>query len=146
MLRTVDVDRWRWDVEAASPQLRLFRAMSIRRLLLVEALQRAVVAFVEPPVTLHRQPDLTHHLECEIARHHGAVEHRGVGDVEPQPGVGHRLAGRGAFGPALVVEWHVVPSREQVELVPRAFAVTEDDESAGHRLMVGGDNPRTRTP
>ena len=57
-------------------------------------------------------------------------------------GVGHRLAGGGALGQALLVERHVVPAGEQVELVPRAFAVAEDDEGAGHRPMVGGDNPR----
>ena len=69
-----------------------------------------------------------------------------MGDVEPQAGIGHRPARRSTLGHALLVERHVVPAGEQVELVPRAFAVAEDDESAGHRPMVGGDNPRTQTP
>ena len=63
-----------------------------------------------------------------------------------RPASSHRLARRGTLCQAFLVERHVVPAGEQVELVPRAFAVAEDDEGAGHPPMVGGDNPRTQMP
>ena len=41
-------------------------------------------------MTLHRQPHLAELGQGEVVRDHGPCEHRRVGDVETQPGVGHR--------------------------------------------------------
>ena len=82
---------------------------------------------------------------------HGPRQHRRVPDIESQPGLEHRSTRRGPLCQALLVQWHIVPAGEEVELVPRAFAVAEDHEGSGHRVMVigamvGGGNPRTRMP
>ncbi len=52
MLGTVEVDRWRRRVVAAPPGVHLLGTVTFGGLLLVEALERAVVAFVEPPVAI----------------------------------------------------------------------------------------------
>jgi|GEM_PF-4774226 len=83
-------------------------------------------------MALDRQPHLAHYVECEVVGHHRAGQHRGVGDIEAQPGLSHRPASGSALGHALFVQGHVVPAGEQIELVPRAFAVSEDDEGSGH--------------
>ena len=69
-------------VVAAAPDQHLRFAELRRGLGLVEALQRAVVALVQAPVLLHRQPQAVHFLERDVERADRALEHRGIGDVE----------------------------------------------------------------
>ena len=64
--------------------MRLFRTVQLRRRLLVEPLQGAVVTLVQPPVPLHRQPHLVHLRQRQVMSRHGPGLHRRVRDVEPQ--------------------------------------------------------------
>ena len=75
---------------------------------------------------------------------HGPRQYRGVADVETQARIEHRSTGRGTLCQAFFIERYVVPAGEEVELVPRAFAVAEDDERSGHPAMVGGTTPGHR--
>src|ERR1017187_9137353 len=52
-------------VVAASPDLDLCLAVTLSRLRLVQALQRTIVALVEPPVALNRQPQQIELIEHE---------------------------------------------------------------------------------
>jgi len=132
MFGAVERHRRRRRVVAAPPGMHLFGAVALRGLLLVEALQRSVVTFVEPPTALDRQPRLIHGVERQVLGDHGSRLQRRVRRVEPEPGRGHGDPGRGCLGTALVGERHVVPPREQVGEVPLGLAVTEDDERSGH--------------
>ena len=95
--------------------------------LLVQTLQGAVMPFVQFPVALHRQPDLAEVREGQMTCHDSAGEKRGVGDVEPQPGVGQRDAGCGSLGFALCRQGNVVPPGEEVQLIPGGLTVAEKD-------------------
>jgi hypothetical protein len=106
--------------------------MKLGRGFLVEALQGSVMALVQAPRAVHGQPHLAHAVQGQMAGHDRAGEKRGVSHVEIQPGFGHGDAGLGGFGQALVGQGHIVPAGEEVLLIPRALAVAEDDEGAGH--------------
>src|SRR5262245_50434034 len=79
--------RWRRHLVGATPEMRLLLPVLLGGLPLVQALQRAVVALVEAPVPLHRQPRLAELVESEIGRVDGANEDRGVADVEEETGL-----------------------------------------------------------
>ncbi len=115
-------------VVGAAPEHELLLAELLHRLLLVLALQVAVVALVEPPVAPHRDPVAVGGVEREVGRRDRAAQHRGVHDVGEQPRVGeHPPAGDG-LAAAPVGEVHVDPAGEEVLGVPDALAVAEQDE------------------
>jgi hypothetical protein len=57
-----------------------------------------------------------------------------VGNVENEPRFFHGGACGGGFANPLVGQFHVVPTREQIELIPRTLAVTKKDKGASHGL------------
>ena len=59
---------------AAAPHLDLLGPVALSRLLLVAALEVAVVALVEPPRPVDREPQAAHRLEGEVGREDGAGE------------------------------------------------------------------------
>ena len=137
--RVVGVERRRRDVVAAAPDLHLRLAVARHGLGLVESLQRAVVAFVEPPAALHRDPHPVHGVEHDPEGADGALEHRGVGDVHRDAGGEQFAAGARGLRAALFREVDIGPAREQVIDVPDALAMTDEDEFAdGHRGLPGG--------
>ena len=132
MARIVECQRRRRNVVAAAPDLHLRLAVLLDGLRLVESLQRAVVAFVEAPAALDRQPHEVHLVEHAPQRADRALEHRGEGDVGHQAGL-LDLDARGArFDAALVGKIDVMPSGEEILDVPGALAVTNEDEFSGH--------------
>ena len=98
------------------------------------------MALVEAPTALHRQPRQVHRIEREILGDDGTGLQRRVRRVEPETGLGHRDAGGGRLGGALLGEGDVVPAGEQVGEVPLRLAVAEDHECSGHGLIVGGSS------
>ena len=62
----VVVDRRRRDVVGAAPEHELLLAVLLEGLLLVLALQRAVVPLVEPPGAAHRDPVPVGRVEREV--------------------------------------------------------------------------------
>ena len=84
--------RRRRDVVAAAPDLHLLLAVLRRGLRLVQPLQRAVVALVQPPVLGDRDPELIHLVERDAERLDRALQHRREREVE---GVARRLSSAG---------------------------------------------------
>ena len=86
---------------AAAPDLHLLGAVDRRGLGLVEALEGAVVALVQPPGAFDRHPHLVHLVEHDPQRADGALEHRGEGAVDPRPSPASALpAARASATPA----------------------------------------------
>ena len=74
----------RWDVETATPLLELLRAVLLESLRLVEPLQRPVVALVEPPAALDRNPEAIRDIQSQIGRLNRARQDTRVQDVRLQ--------------------------------------------------------------
>jgi len=122
--------RWR-NVVAAPPDLDLFGTVLRDGLGLVETLQGTIVALVESPAALDREPHHVQLVERDPQRADGAFQHRGERDVERDALGPEQLAGLLGLDESLRREVHVDPAREQVLEVPDALAVAQQDEFAG---------------
>src|SRR5687768_4340306 len=142
MARIVWYERWRGDVVAAAPDLRLRFPVLGRDLRFVEALQRAVVPFVEAPAFFDGNPQQVEPVARDPARTNGALQDRGEGDVEREPFGLEKTAGLRRFGATLVGEIDVGPSGEPVFLVPGGLAVAEENEFVHVRPDRGAEAPR----
>ena len=114
-------------VVGAAPERDLFLAVLERRLGLVQARERAVVALVQAPVRRDGHVHLFELLQHGPARLDGARQHGCVGRVELQA---LALDGRAAaprLEHALRRQLHVDPAREAVLQVPRRLAVARED-------------------
>src|SRR3954451_20770171 len=124
------------DVVAAAPDVDLLVAVPGRCLGLVQALQAAVVALVQLPALELRQPHHVELVEDDPERADGALQDRGVGEVEAQA-LGLQEAPREArMLDAALAEVDVDPAGEAVLLVPVALAVAHHNED-GHRSLPG---------
>jgi hypothetical protein len=113
----------RGNVVATTPDLDLIFAVLLDRLGLVEALQRPVHALVQAPGAVHGQPHLVGRLEHDPEGLDGALEQRGVRDIEREPLARDELAGVLGLAHAGLAERHVDPAGEAVFAVPLALAV-----------------------
>src|SRR5690606_23050844 len=123
-------------VELPAPQLELLGAELLQGLGLVLALQSAVVTLVEPPGALHRNPQAVRRVQRDVRGLDRAAEQRRVQHIGKQPGLGEQLAAAAGLALALVSEADVHPAGEQVQFVPLALAVAEQDESARHATSL----------
>ena len=121
------IHRRRRDVVGAAPDLDLLLAVLGRGLGLVQALQRAVVALVEAPALVHRDPVLVQLAQRDVEGADGALERGGIGHVEAQAFLAHQAAAGRGLGPALLGEVDVDPAGEAVLEVPLALAVAQQD-------------------
>jgi hypothetical protein len=101
---------------------------------LVEALQRPVVALVQAPVVLDRQPHHVHFIHRQPQRADRPLEHRGVGQVEGEAGLAQHAAGGPGFGDALFGQVDIGPAGEAVVEVPGGFAVAHEYDLV-HKLF-----------
>src|SRR5256885_9357251 len=76
-------------VVAAAPHLDLVLAVLDGGLLLVETLQRAVVALVQPPAPLDRNPRHLHRGQRELRGLDGAKQQRLLSDGRTKPASSH---------------------------------------------------------
>ena len=120
-------------VVGAAPAHELLLAVLGQRLGLVLALQRAVVALVQPPRPAHRDPQPVGRLQRQLGRADGPLLQRRVHDVGQQVVLDEQRAAAHGLGHALLGEVDVDPAGEQVLLVPVALAVAEQHERADHR-------------
>ncbi len=126
----------RRNIVAAAPDVDLLVAVLGGGLGLVEALQGAVVAFVQAPVADHRYPHPVHFVEHQPQRANGAFEYRRERDVELIAHLAEQLAGVNRLPDSLFGEVDVFPAREQVLEVPVTLAVTTEYELARHVISV----------
>ncbi len=124
------LDRRRRGVVAATPLHELVFAVLRFGRGLVQPLQRTVVAFVEPPVAVHRNPVPVGLVQCHIRRGDGTPQERGVHNVGQAVEPGDQLAGAHRLGAALLGQVDVHPTGELIGSVPLAFAVAEQDQCA----------------
>ena len=89
------------DVVAAPPDVHLLVAELLRGFRLVEPLQRAVVALVQPPRPADGDPLPVGRRQRELGGRDGPLEHRRVQDVGQQVVLGEELTAAGGFLPAL---------------------------------------------
>ncbi len=123
--------RRRRNVIGAAPDQDLFGAVPLGRLGLVEAGEAAVVALVQPPILLGRDPHLTRGVQRQPEGANGAGQNRGEGLVEFDPSRLQKLSGLAGFFLALGRQIDVHPSGEAVLEVPLALAVADQDK-LGH--------------
>ena len=119
---------WWRDVVAAAPDEDLLVAVFCGGFAFVQALESAVMAFVEAPVFFDGDPDKVEFLEDGPERVEGAFEDGGVGDVEREAFVFEEFTGGFGFGAAFIAEFDVGPAGESVFFIPGAFAVADENE------------------
>ena len=139
-------DRRRRHVVRAAPDLDLVLAVLLCGLGLVAARQVAVVPLIQSPVAAHRHPQAAHAVQRLVGGADGPQLHRGVDHVGVHAGLGHHVACRAGLGAAGVGQVAVVPAGEQVELVPLALAVAEQDELVHGASRVGVVGPGPMLP
>ena len=88
-------------VERAAPEHELLLAVLLERLLLVLALQGAVVPLVEAPVAADGDPVAVGHVEGERGGRDRAAQERGVDDVGQQTGLGEQATAALGLRPPL---------------------------------------------
>ena len=137
--------------ESRSPRRHSFtcaRPYFVGRLLLVQSLQRPVMAFVQAPAPAHRQEGTLQLVEGEVRRPHRSRQHRGVDRVELEAGFrGEEPAGQPCLVLAGGAQVHVRPAREPVLGVPGTLAMAQDDERR-HRTRgyLPPSDPETKPP
>lgn len=132
---------WRGVVRAA-PEHELLLAELGERLRLVLALEGAVVALVQPPGAVDRDPVAVRGLQRELGGADGALLEGGVQDIGEQTGVLEQLTAADCLLLALLGEVDVHPTGEQVLRVPFALAVAEEDQLV---RCVGHEPERNRS-
>src|SRR5665647_725176 len=111
-------------------------AVLLTDLLLVLALQGAVVALVEPPAALHRDPVPVGGVKGQVRARDGAAEQRGVHDVRRDAGGRQQLTAASGLGQALLGEGDVHPTGEQVLRIPATLAMAEQHKGVGHASIL----------
>ena len=148
--RVVERQRRRRHVIRAAPDLHLPLAVLLGGLRLVQALQRAVVALVEPPGVDDRDPHLVELIQRDPERADGAFEDGCVGHVENVAALTQQLAALVRLDHALLREIDIGPAGIQVLFVPDALAVAEQNylmhSSSIWDAEVQNSECRTRNP
>ncbi|GAP59238.1 hypothetical protein AHiyo1_24920 [Arthrobacter sp. Hiyo1] len=134
-------ERGRRGVVAAAPFHELLFTELSEGLGLVLALQGAVVALVEAPVTLDRDPAAIGLVQGDVRGVDGPLEQGRVQDVRENVVLDQKLSAAGCFLAALVVQVDVHPAGEQVLGVPVAVAVAQQNQLVSH-----GFHPKRSSP
>ena len=123
--RIIGSERRGTDIVAPAPQLRLFHAVTLCGLGFVQALERAVVSLVETPTVVYRDPHEIHFFQRQPQRLNGALEHRGIRDVEHIPFATQDAARFHCFLDSLLAQPDIGPAGETIFFVPRTLTVAE---------------------
>ena len=103
---------------------------------LVETLQCPIMTLVQPPSASNRRVRLTEFDEREAIGVDRSLQQARMDGPKAKTCFSHQLARSLGFGYPLVGQGYVMPSGEQVEGVPRALPMTEEDETARHGAIV----------
>ena len=107
--------------------------MSKRGFLFVQTLQCAIVTLVQTPGSFNRNVE-AHCRKSQLIGVHCSAQQAGVGDVEGQPCCFHGHPGGFCLTHTLFGQLHVMPTCEQIELIPCALAMAKKNKGAGHGL------------
>jgi len=99
---------------------------------LVEALQRTVVALIQAPAALDRNPHEIHFIEHAPQGADRAFEDRGKSDVGRKPRLLDLDARRSRLDTSLVGKIDVMPAGEEILDVPGALAVSNQNQLSRH--------------
>src|SRR5690242_2213901 len=141
--RVRELQRRRRNIVAAAPDEHLLIAELARHFGLVEALQRAVVPFIEAPAPVHRDPHQVHLVLHQPERADRALEHGGVRDVESETLLAQCGSRALRLRDAAIREIDVGPAGEAVLPVPGAFAVPKKNELS-HPSILDEENAQVK--
>src|SRR5699024_10231659 len=130
------LDRRRRHIVGAPPGHELLLAELVTDLLLVLALQGAVVPLVQAPGTLDVDPVPFGDVQGEVRGGDGAAQQGGVNDVRQDAGVHHQLPTAAGFVHPVGRQGHVHPSGAEALGIPFTLAVAEQYELVGHGSSV----------
>ena len=121
------IQRGRRHVVGTAPQVHLRFAVFIGGFRLVQALECAVVAFIQVVILFHRNPGEIHGIEHRVSGVNGSFQHRRVAFIEGKSFFFQKLAGFSRFPIALFGDFYVSPAAKQVFLIPFTFAMTDNN-------------------
>ena len=90
------------------------------------------MAFVQSPCSCNGQVGLTHFFKDQTICLHCPLQQAGVGGGKMKPFRAQQHPGGFGLGNSLAGERHVVPTREQVQFIPGALAVSKKNQGSGH--------------
>jgi hypothetical protein len=115
-----------------APDQHLLFAPLGARIVLVEAAEIAIVAFIERDVPDDREIEDAHFLEHQVQRVLGAAQSRGVVEIGHDALGLECLAGGAGLADALFGQVRIAPAGEEILEVPLAFAMAHEDQGTGH--------------
>ena len=125
----------RSDSEAATPLFNLLVTIFLSGFRFVQALQRAVMTFVQLPGFLNRQPGLIQFVQHVPQGVDGTFQHGGISKIKAEAFSLQQFTRCFRFANAFLGQIHVVPTGEAVFVVPLAFAMTNQYQlSYSHSL------------
>ncbi len=126
------------------PNLHLVLAPSPARIILVEAGQIAVIAFVQGLIGGRCKPGLSEFLEHQVQRRMGAQQSRGEGAVKMETERLQFAARRFRLLNALRREVGILPAGEEIFQIPIALAMPNEDEETFHGSPLS--NQKSESP
>ena len=90
------------------------------------------MAFVQPPCSRNGQVGLTQFFKHQTICLHRPLQQAGVGGGKMKPFRAQQRTSGFSLGNSLASERHVVPTREQVQFIPGALAVSKKNQGSGH--------------
>ena len=120
----IGTQQWRQHVVGTTPNVHLFVTILFSCLLLVLALQSAIVTFVQTPSLEFRNPKLVAFFQCVVQRLDRTLQNRSVGVVKFQTVFLQCLTGSLCLFNTFWSQVNVYPASKLVGLVPFTLTVT----------------------
>mmetsp|Transcript_28918 Transcript_28918/g.93210 ORF Transcript_28918/g.93210 Transcript_28918/m.93210 type:complete len:316 (-) Transcript_28918:193-1140(-) len=115
-------------VVGASPEVHLLTAMLLHSFFLVQSLESSIVALVESPVLVHRDPKEAEVFQYEQASLDGALKKGGEHDVEAKSFALKAVACSLGLVDSSLSEGNIHPSCEAVLLVPLRLPMSNEHQ------------------
>src|SRR5580765_1800973 len=123
-----------WRIIAAAPEQNLPVTVPGSGFGLVQPLQGAVVALIQTPVVLHRHIHQIHCVERGPQCADGALQDRGIGQIESETSFLEQAASLAGLGHTLFGQIDIHPASETVGQIPGRLAVAHENDFI-HRAM-----------
>mmetsp|Transcript_21635 Transcript_21635/g.33039 ORF Transcript_21635/g.33039 Transcript_21635/m.33039 type:complete len:362 (+) Transcript_21635:192-1277(+) len=123
------INCWRWDIVRTPPDENLILSITIDCLLLVQSLERTVVALVEFPSLVHRNPHKIRLFQHVPEGTNSSLQQRSVRDIQLDSFCCNKFSGFCYFLVTFWGKWHVNPTSEFVFQVPSRFSMPYQNKS-----------------